>query len=137
MNGCRILVVEDNPDTADTLRQLLELVGYEAKVAYSGPQALSLVQEWVPEVVLSDIGLPGMNGWELARTLRQHPAMAKTRLIALTAFGSEADRRRSSEAGFESTWSNRWPPNSFSRFWAKHVLMQGRARGCISDEQAR
>jgi CheY-like chemotaxis protein len=101
MDGSRILVVEDNPDTAGTLRHLLELVGYAAKVACSGPQGLSLAKEWVPDVVLCDIGLPGMNGWELARRLRQHPETAKTRLIALTSYGSEADQLRSSEAGFE------------------------------------
>jgi CheY-like chemotaxis protein len=101
MAGSHLLVVEDNPDTAGTLRHLLELVGYVVKVAYSGAQGLSLAKEWVPDVVLCDIGLPGMNGWELARTLRQLPALANTRLIALTAYGSEADRLRSIDAGFE------------------------------------
>jgi CheY-like chemotaxis protein len=101
MDGFRVLVVEDNPDAAGTLRYLLELVGYAAKVAYSGSQGLSLAKEWVPDVILCDIGLPGMNGWELARRLRQQPEMAKTRLIAITGYGSEADRLRSSQAGFE------------------------------------
>jgi CheY-like chemotaxis protein len=97
----RILIVEDHYDTADTLRRLLELFGYDVKVAYSGPEGLVLARDWLPDFALCDIGLPGLSGWELARELRQDPKTAKMHLLAITGYGSERDRQRSKEAGFE------------------------------------
>ena len=99
--GKRILVVEDNRDTADILRLLLELYGYEVTVAYSGPDGVRAAEQYRPDVVLCDIGLPGLDGYGVARKLRDNPATAKARLIAVTAYGQDEDRRRSHEAGFE------------------------------------
>jgi PAS domain S-box-containing protein len=96
----RILVVEDNRDAADSLRVLLELLGHEVRVAYSGPDGVRTAQEWQPSVVLSDIGLPGLDGFEVAQRLRRDPATAGARLIAITGYGSEEDRRRAEEAGY-------------------------------------
>jgi CheY-like chemotaxis protein len=97
----RILVVEDNRDTAESLRLLLGLYGYEVAVAYSGPDGVKAAEQDPPDVVLCDIGLPGLDGYGVARKLRGNPATAKVRLIAVTAYGHDEDRRRSHEAGFE------------------------------------
>ena len=98
----RILVVEDNRDGADSLRMLLELYGYEATVAYTGPDGVKLADQWQPDVVLCDIGLPGLDGYGVARKLRQNPFTAKARLIAVTGYGAEDDKRRSREVGFDA-----------------------------------
>jgi CheY-like chemotaxis protein len=97
----RILVVEDNRDAADSLRLMLELYGYDVKVAYSGPDGVQAAKQCQPDVVLCDIGLPGLDGYGVARMLRDNPATARAHLIAVTAFGQDEDRRRSYEAGFE------------------------------------
>ena len=97
----RILVVEDNRDSADSLRLLLEFSGHEVAVAYSGHDGVLAAEQYQPDVVLCDIGLPGLDGYGVARKLRANPATAKARLIAVTAYGQDEDRRRSHEAGFE------------------------------------
>lgn len=99
--AARVLVVEDNSDTAESLRVLLELVGHAVRLAASGPEGVRVAAEWLPGVVLCDIGLPGFDGWEVARRLRADPGTAGARLYALTAYDSQEDRRRSREAGFE------------------------------------
>src|SRR5262249_5478724 len=98
----RILVVADHPDAADSLRMRRELLGYEVAVAHSGPTGVATATAWHPDVVLCDIGLPGMNGYAVAGALRQNPATAAARMIALTGYGQEEDRRRSREAGFDA-----------------------------------
>jgi CheY-like chemotaxis protein len=97
----RVVIVEDNQAVADTLRLLLDLHGYEVQVAYTGPEGVRLAQEWPPEVVLCDIGLPGLDGYGVATALRRHPATAQACLIAVTGYDSDAARQRSREVGFE------------------------------------
>ena len=97
----RILVVEDDHDSAQSLRKLLELCGYKVTLAYSGREGLEAAQRTHPDIVLCDIGLPDTDGYELAAALRSNPATAKARLIAVTAYGGEQDKRRSREAGFQ------------------------------------
>jgi CheY-like chemotaxis protein len=97
----RILVVEDNHDSAQSLRTLLELCGYSVTVAYSSREGLEAAQRTRPHVILCDIGLPDSDGYELAAALRSHPATARARLIAVTAYGGEQDKKRSREAGFQ------------------------------------
>jgi CheY-like chemotaxis protein len=97
----RVLIVEDNQSAADSLRLLLALHGYEARVAYAGPDGVRLAQEWPAAAVLCDIGLPGLDGYAVTTALRQLPATAQPRLIAVTAYDSDAARRRSREVGFE------------------------------------
>ena len=97
----RILVVEDNRDSADSLRLLLRFFGHEVAVAYSGDDGVQAAEQYRPDVVLCDIGLPGLDGYAVASRLRQNPSTAKARLIAVTAYGQDEDRRRSHEAGFE------------------------------------
>ena len=98
----RILVVDDNEAIARSLARLLERAhGQDVRVAHDGPSALELAWEFRPEVVLLDIGMPGMDGCEVARRLRQHPEFASTFVVALTGWGQESDRRRSQEAGID------------------------------------
>jgi len=96
-----LLVVDDNRDAANTLAALLETMGHDVRTAYCGSDAISLAVERPPDAVFLDIGLPGLNGYDVARTLRAAPAMAGTRLIAFTGYGHEEDRRRVHEAGFD------------------------------------
>ena len=98
----RVLIVDDNRDAADSLAVLLKLAGHEVRVAYDGPSALAEAPNFRPDVVLLDIGLPRMDGCEVARRLRQQPGMENVLLVALTGFGQEQDRRRSHEAGFNA-----------------------------------
>jgi CheY-like chemotaxis protein len=97
----RVLLVEDNQDAAESLQMLLELYGHEAALVHTGPAGVEKARAWRPDVVLCDIGLPGMDGFTVARTLRADPSTAKTYLIALSGYGSEADQRRCREAGFD------------------------------------
>jgi PAS domain S-box-containing protein len=97
----RILLVEDNPDSAEMMSFLLKLSGHEVRTARDGPEALEVARAFHPEAVLCDIGLPGMNGYEVAERLREQPALRHTPLIALTGYGQEEARRRSREAGFD------------------------------------
>ena len=98
----RILVVDDNVDAARSLARLLaRLYGQEVRVAHDGPEALAVAEEFRPEVVLLDIGLPGMDGNEVARRLRGRPEFERTLIVALTGWGQEADVERSREAGFD------------------------------------
>jgi PAS domain S-box-containing protein len=98
----RVLVVEDNKDAADSLRVLLELFGYVVQVAYTGAGGVEAATTFGPDVILCDIGLPGLDGYKLAAQWRQNPATAQARLIALTGYGTDEDRRKSKEAGFDA-----------------------------------
>ena len=100
--GRRILVVDDNVDAAETMAMLLELSGHEARSAFGGQEALDVAFSFRPDVVFLDIGLPGMNGYEVARRLLADPATASTKLIALTGWGTEDDIRKSKMAGFHA-----------------------------------
>jgi CheY-like chemotaxis protein len=98
----RILVVDDNLEAADSLGNLLKrLWGQEVRVSYDGSSALELAGEFRPEVFLLDIGMPGMDGYEVARRLRGRPEFQRTLIVAVTGWGQEEDRRRSREAGFD------------------------------------
>jgi len=97
----RVLVVDDNVDSAESLALALTLEGHDAKLAYDGPGAVEVALAFKPQVALLDIGLPGMNGYELARQLRQRPGGRDMALIALTGYGQAEDRRKSREAGFD------------------------------------
>ena len=98
----RVLVVDDNEDAAKSLAKLLaKAYGQDVQVAHDGPSALREATGFRPDIILLDIGMPGMDGYEVARRLRQDPDFAKTRLVALTGWGQESDRRRSEDAGFD------------------------------------
>jgi len=98
--GRRILVADDNKDTADSLQRVLQLYGYDVRVAYDGASALRVGAAFRPEVAVLDIGMPGANGYEVAREIRKQQG-AQIKLVALTGWGQEGDRRRAMEAGFD------------------------------------
>ena len=100
-SGLRLLVVDDNQDAANSLAMLLRLQGHEVGVAHDGPAALDMVEVYRPEMVFLDIGMPGMDGYEVARRLRRQPGLESVRLAALTGWGQQEDRRRTAEAGFD------------------------------------
>jgi CheY-like chemotaxis protein len=97
----RVLVVDDNVDAAETLTMLLELLGHEARAAHDGASALALARDFRPEITFLDIGLPGMSGHEVARQFRDDAGLAGCMLVALTGWGTEDDKRRCQEAGFD------------------------------------
>ena len=96
----RVLVVDDNEDAAEMLGDSLEAIGHIIRVAHDGAAALRLVEEFVPEVALLDIGLPAMDGYELAKRLQDHPELKQLRLVAITGYGQDSDRTQSKAAGF-------------------------------------
>jgi CheY-like chemotaxis protein len=97
-----VLVVDDNTDGAEMLAMFLGLTGNVARTAFDGKSAIAVAREWQPEVVFLDIGLPDTTGYEVARALRDDPALSSAVLVALTGWGSESDKRRADEAGFDA-----------------------------------
>jgi PAS domain S-box-containing protein len=97
----RALLVDDNVDAATSLSLLLQLAGHDVCVAHDGPEALKLASDFKPDIVLLDIGLPGMGGYEVARRLRRMPELGRPVLVAVTGWGAPEDRLRSKEAGFD------------------------------------
>jgi two-component system CheB/CheR fusion protein len=97
----RVLIVEDNADAAESLMLLLELLGLQVRTAPDGPAALDAARASRPDLMLIDIGLPGMNGYELAEQIRHDDALRGVTLVALTGYGQEEDRQRALAAGFD------------------------------------
>jgi CheY-like chemotaxis protein len=99
-NGRRVLVVDDNFDGAESLAMMLRLWGYAVRVAHDGPSALAVAEEWLPEAVLCDIGLPGMDGYEVARRLLRLQGMGAGLLVAVSGYGEQEHQRQARAAGF-------------------------------------
>jgi two-component system, sensor histidine kinase len=97
----RIMIADDNVDFALSLASILGALGHDVRVAHDGPAALALAAQFAPQIAFLDIGLPGRNGYELAKSVRALPQTAHCRLVAVTGWGQEEDRRRSRDAGFE------------------------------------
>jgi signal transduction histidine kinase/ActR/RegA family two-component response regulator len=97
----KILIADDNRDAADSMGMLLSAAGHEVEVVYDGLEALAAARRVHPEVMVLDIGMPGMNGYDLARALRREPWSARTVIIALTGWGQDGDRQRSTDAGID------------------------------------
>jgi CheY-like chemotaxis protein/two-component sensor histidine kinase len=97
----RVLVVDDNVDAADSAAMILRRSGHDVRVEYSSPGALETAMMYRPHVILLDIGLPEISGYEVARRLRQMPELMGVRLVAVTGYGQDADRHRSHAAGFD------------------------------------
>jgi len=97
----RVLVVDDNVDTATSLALLLRELGDDVRTAYDGPAALEAALDYRPDVALLDIGLPGLDGFEVAKRMRQQPIFRDVVLVAMTGYGQESDRQRSQAAGFD------------------------------------
>ena len=99
--GRRVLVVDDNEDAAQSLAKALADLGHAVEVAHNGPQALAKLEKFSPENALLDIGLPLMDGYELARRIRHDPRLSGVRLVSITGYGQQSDRLRAKEAGFD------------------------------------
>jgi CheY-like chemotaxis protein len=110
----RILVVDDNRDTADTLGWLVESCGHEVQVAYDGAKVLAAADTFRPHVVLLDIGLPNLNGYELAGMLRER--LTGVLIIAVTGHGNAAQRQRAAEAGFNFLLEKPIDPDTLTEF---------------------
>jgi CheY-like chemotaxis protein len=99
--GKRVLVVDDNADAAESIAVLLRIEGHEVKTVMDAMQALACIEDFAPQAAVVDIGLPGMNGYELAESIRANRALAQPLLIALTGYGQAEDFDRSRDAGFD------------------------------------
>jgi DNA-binding response OmpR family regulator len=116
----RILVVDDSRDAAESLTKLLRLAGHDVLTAHEGELALHLAATAQPAVVLLDIGLPGMDGYEICRRMRQM-GLVNALILAMTGYGLERDRRRSHEAGFDTHMVKPVPPGELMRLMAAHA----------------
>ncbi len=114
----RVLVADDNRDAADSLQRILALYGHDVRVAYDGGAAVRLGEEFRPRVAILDIGMPGTNGYDVARALR-HRNGPQVTLVALTGWGQEADRRRATEAGFDHHLTKPVDPGALNELLAK------------------
>ena len=120
----RILVVDDNEDSAESLTILLSLAGHKTHTAYDGLEAIEAAATFRPDVILLDIGLPRLNGYEVARKIREQPWGQAVVLVALTGWGQEEDRRRSREAGFNHHLTKPVDPLALTRLLASLSLAQ-------------
>jgi two-component system, OmpR family, response regulator len=124
-SAVRVLLVDDNLDAAESLALLLQLDGHEVRLAHEGEQALEVAKTFEPQLVLLDIGLPGLDGYEVARRLRATPHGASTRLVALTGYGQAGDREKSTAAGFDEHLVKPMDPAQLGRLIAS-VDLPGR-----------
>lgn len=97
----RIVVIDDNVDGAESLKDVLEAGGHDVRVAFDGPEGLAELRSFVPDVVLCDIGLPGMDGYDVARAVRADPTLASAFLVALSGYAAAEDVERAKRAGFD------------------------------------
>jgi len=114
----KVLVVDDNHDSAESLAILLEIRGHEVRMAHDGIEAVEVAAKFQPDVVLLDIGLPKLNGYEAGRRIRELPGGKEILLVALTGFGQEADRSRSAESGFDAHFVKPVDHEALSRLMA-------------------
>ena len=127
VHGRRILVVDDNVDGATMLAMMLGFYGHDTRTAFSGPEALEIAAGFHPEMVLLDIGLPGMDGYEVARRIRADPQLNGIVLVAVTGWGSEADRQRSKNAGFDEHLTKPVEPGALEEVLARFDALRLRS----------
>ena len=127
----RVLVVDDNRDGAESLAMLIEMSGHAIRTAHSGPEALDAAGEFVPEVVFLDIGLPGMDGYELARRLTRNGQAPL--LIALTGYGQSEDKARAEAAGFDHHFVKPADPRAIQKVIAHFDGGRSSGRGRVGE----
>jgi CheY-like chemotaxis protein len=116
--GSRILVVDDSVDSAETLGELLKIWGHEVHLAHDGPGAVAAARDYRPEVVLLDIGLPGMDGFAVAKELRKEGTAGRL-LVALTGYGEQQDKDRAQKAGFDHHLVKPIDPDTLQKLLAR------------------
>jgi CheY-like chemotaxis protein len=121
-----VLIVDDNTDAANSLAMLLQLDGHEVQAVYNSREALERALSFRPDVMLLDIGLPGMNGYEMAQTVRMMPGLGSVRLIAVTGYGRSEDRGRALAAGFDDHLVKPVEANELKRSLASSVILHER-----------
>jgi PAS domain S-box-containing protein len=131
-SSLRILIVDDNRDAADSLRMLLRLGGNDTRVAYDGQEGLQVAGQFRPDVLLLDIGLPGLNGYEACRRIREQAWGKEAVLIAVTGWGQEEDQRRSHEAGFDYHMVKPVDPEALMKLLGELQQMSPRGNGEVS-----
>jgi CheY-like chemotaxis protein len=117
--GRRILVIEDHADAARSLQMLLGLGGHEVRVVYRGKEGVRAAMEWAPDCICCDLGMPGMDGFEVARALKGHPHTAHIPLIAVTGYGDDGTRRRAAEVGFDGFLTKAADPEALLRLFPR------------------
>lgn len=127
--GCRVLLADDNRDAAESLAMLLQMAGHEVRIAHDGVAAVELAAQFRPDVALLDIGMPGLDGYAVARTIRAQPWGTAPHLVALTGWGQEEDRRRSREAGFDEHLTKPVDPARVEELVARHAAARATAGG--------
>src|SRR4051812_14038182 len=100
-SGLRVLVVDDNRDVADSLAALISCWGYAVRAAYDGPSGLAAARDWRPDCLISDLSMPGMNGWDLADQSRRDGSLGRMKLVAHSAVADDRRVREFTEAGFD------------------------------------
>jgi CheY-like chemotaxis protein len=131
--GRRVLVVDDNRDAADSLAMLLSMHGYSVEVAGDGSMALERAADFQPEIMLLDIGMPGLNGYELARRIRQQPWGGATRLAAITGWGQAEDKARAQAAGFDHHLTKPVDPAEVLALVALAVASRGGTQPAVTE----
>jgi DNA-binding response OmpR family regulator len=116
----RVMIVEDNQDANDSLAMLVEMLGFEVAQAMDGRAALALASEFRPHVVFCDVGLPGMDGYQVVKELRALDAVPPMIVAALTGYGEERDRENSSRAGFDHYFVKPIAPDQLQDFLNRH-----------------
>ena len=121
---CRILVVDDNEDATVSLAMMLEIIGHEVYTAHDGETGVKLAKKWQPNIILMDLGMPRMNGYEAARHIRQETWGTRIILVALTGWGADDDRRKTQDAGFDRHLVKPVEPNALLQLLAElqHTL---------------
>jgi CheY-like chemotaxis protein len=125
----RVLVVDDEAEIRETLAILLKFWGHEVRMATNGEEALQVVNDYKPDLIVSDIAMPGMDGLEMVRRLRRLPEFQDTFCVALTGFGHDDDRKRSLEAGFDLHLLKPVVPEALKAVIATAVKRGSRAQG--------
>jgi CheY-like chemotaxis protein len=118
----RVLIVDDNADAAETLALLVRTLGGDARTAADGQSGIQCASEFSPDVILLDIGMPGMDGYETCRRLRQDHGTGRTVIVALSGWGQEGDKRRAAEAGFDAHLTKPANPSVLERLLAEATV---------------
>jgi CheY-like chemotaxis protein len=133
----RVLIVEDNVDAAEMLESAVSRLGHVAKLAHDGASAITIATQFAPDVIVLDIGLPVMNGYTVARTLRELPEFNHVHIAAVTGWGQEEDRRLARESGFDSHFTKPLSPAALEDLLAMIVQRMQSGRQAVGTPRTR